>query len=81
MMTDSSDLAGDPTRHQRVDDGTTLDQVLALHPSARAVLDAFGVDPWGDSGRSLAVAARDDDVDLDTLRSAIRWLLVAERGH
>ena len=55
----------------RLDASLTVNDVLARHPQAGAVFNAFGIDTCCGGGRSLADAAREDGCSADALLAAL----------
>ena len=55
-----------------IDPASTIDEIIAHHPSSIAVLNAFGIDTCCGGGDSLANAAAHARVDVASLLAALQ---------
>ena len=63
-----------------IDPAWSINELLRRHPAAGRVLNALGIDSCCGGAASLRETARADDIELDTLITAIA-AEVRERGE
>jgi iron-sulfur cluster repair protein YtfE (RIC family) len=76
----TTDTIGNILRAPRFDETLSVNEVLHLHPPTAAVFNAFGVDACCGGDRTIARAAREDGVALESLLAALRWTLTDLEG-
>ena len=65
----------------RVDATWTVNDVLRHHPAAARVFNGFGVDACCGGAQSLDAAAREADVDVGALLTALHMAASAREGE
>ena len=62
----------------RIDPSLTVNEILQRHPAAVTVINAYGIDSCCGGGIPLEAAAREQQLDLDAIRTELDALIAAE---
>ena len=65
-------------RSIRIDQGTTVNEIIEKHPTTVAAFNALGIDACCGGDASLAEAAQRDGVDIDALVAALDALITRD---